>query len=82
MKTGNAPGEDDIRPEMNTFGVRWLTRACRVACRTGQAPKQWQTRVIMRKCTNYGDISLINVPGKVYAQCHEKKNAVKQSSIN
>ena len=83
MKTGKAPDEDDIRPKMlkamNTYGVRWVTRVCKVACRTGQAPKQWQTRVIIpihkegdkRKCTNYRDISLINVLGKVYAKCRE-----------
>ena len=62
-------------------GVRWLTRVCNVACRTGQAPKQWQTRVTTpihkkkdkRKCTNYRSIFLISVPGKVYAKCLEKK---------
>ena len=85
LETGKAPGEDDIRPEMlkamNIHGVRWLTRVCKVACSTGQAPKQWQTSVIIpihkkgdkRKCTNYRGISLISVPGKVYAKCLEKK---------
>ena len=85
LKTGKAPGKDNIRPEMlkamNMCGVRRLTRACKVACWTGQAPKQWQTSVIMpihkkgdkRKCTNYRGISLISVPGKVYAKCLEKK---------
>ena len=77
LKTGKAPGEDDIRPEMlkamNIYGVCWLTRVCKVACRTGQAPKQWQTSVIIpihkkedkRKCTNHRGISYISVPGKV-----------------
>ena len=85
LKTGKAPGEDDIRPEMlkakNIHGVRWLTRVCKVACSTGQAPKQWQTSVIIpihkkgdkRKCTNYRGISLISVPGKIYAKCLENK---------
>ena len=39
LKTAKANGEDDIRPEMlkamNMCGVRWLTRVCKVACRTG-----------------------------------------------
>ena len=84
LKTGKAPGEDDIRPEMleamNIYGVRWLTCVCKVACRTGQAPKQWQTNVIIpihkkgekRKCTHYRGISLISVPGKVNSECLEK----------
>ena len=50
-------------------------------CRTGLAPKQWQTGVIIpihkkgdnRKCTNYRGISLISVADKVYAKCLEKK---------
>ena len=89
MKTEKAPGEDDIRPKMlkaiNTYGVPWLIRVCKMACRTGQAPKQWQIRVIMpihekgdkRKCISYKGISLISVQGKVNAKCHEKQNAVK-----
>ena len=85
LKTGKAPGKDDIRPEMlkamNIYGVRCLTRVCKVACRTGQAPKQWQSSVTIpiyekgdkRKCNNYRGISLISVTGKVYAKCLEKK---------
>ena len=83
LKTGNALCEDDIRPEMlkamNMYGVRRLTRICKVACKTEQAPMQWQINVIIpihktgdkRKCTNYRGISLISVPGKVYAKCLE-----------
>ena len=84
LKTGKALDEDDIRPEMlkvmNMRGVRWLTRVCKVACKTGQASKQWQTSVIIpihkkgnkRKCTNYRDISLISVPCKVYGRVGER----------
>ena len=31
---------------MNMYGVCWLTRVCKVTCRTVQAPKQWQASVI------------------------------------
>ena len=34
MKTGKAPGEDDIRLKvlkaMNTYSVRWVTRVCKL----------------------------------------------------
>ena len=67
--------------EMNMYGVCWLTRVCMVACRTGQAPKQWQTSVVIpihkkgdkRKWTNYRGIFLTSVLGKVPAKCLEKK---------
>ena len=76
LKTGKAPGENDIRPEMfkamNMYGVRWLTHVCQVECSTGQAPKHWQTSVVIpihkrgdkSKCTNYRGISLIRVTDK------------------
>ena len=58
-------------------GVCWLTRVCQLG-----APKQMANQcgtVIpiykkgdKRKCTNYRGISLISVPGKVYAKCLEK----------
>ena len=53
LKSGKAPGEDDVRPEilraMNTHGVRWLIRVCKVACRTGQ----WAiTKEVANQCDN------------------------------
>ena len=51
LKTGKANGEDDIRPEMlkamNVYGVCCITRVFQVACRTGQAPTQHQTVVVI-----------------------------------
>ena len=66
---------------MNRSGVRWLTSVCQVACRTGQAPKQWHISVVIpihkkgdeRKCANCRGIFPIDAPGKVYAMCLEKK---------
>jgi len=63
-------------------GVYWLTSVCHVAWCTERGPKDWQTGVIipMRKkedrsecneCTNYRGISLLSIPGKVYAKCIE-----------
>ena len=44
LKTGKAPGKDDIPPEMlkaiNIFDVRWLTRVFRVVWKTGELLKQ------------------------------------------
>ena len=65
LKADKALRVDDIRPEMlkvmNNFEVRWLTRVCQVAWKTGEVPKQWQTSVLIpihkkghkKKCTNY-----------------------------
>ena len=87
LKTEKAPGKDDIRLEMlkamNIYGVCWLTGICNVACSAGQAPKQWQTSVIIpihkkgdkRKYTNYRGIYLIRVPGNMPNAL--KRNAVK-----
>ena len=81
LKSGKAAGEDEIRPEMlkalNREGVLWLTRVCQVAWTLGKAPKDWQTGVIIpifkkgnrKDCTNYRGISLLSLPGKVYAKC-------------
>ena len=62
------------------YGDRWLTRVFKVACRSGQAPKQWQTSVIIhmrkeiREKAPIMGAYLISVPGKVYAKCLEKKS--------
>ena len=85
LKSGKAAGDDEIRPEMlkalNRDGVLWLTRVCQVAWVSGQAPKQWQSGVVIpifkkgdqRDCNNYRGISLLSLPGKTYAKCLEKR---------
>ena len=54
---------------------------CQVAWKFGKNPRDWQTRVIIpifkkgdcKQCTNYKGISLLSLPGKVYAKYLERK---------
>ena len=85
IKSGKAAGEDEIRPEMlkslTGEGILWLTRVCQVAWKFGKTLRNWQTGVIIpifkngdrKQCTNYRGISLLSLPGKVYAKCLERK---------
>ena len=85
IKSGKAAGEDEIRPEMlkalTGEGILWLTRVCQVAWKLGKTPRDWQTGVIIpiftkgdrKQSTNYRGISLLSLPGKVYAKCLERK---------
>ena len=85
IKSGKAAGEDEIRLEMLKAligeGILWLTRVCQVAWKFGKTTRHWQTGVIIpifkkgdrKQCTNYRGISLLSLPGKVYAKCLEKK---------
>ena len=51
LKSGNAAGGDEIRPEMLKSlaweGIHWLTRVCKLAFKLGKTPKDWQTGVII-----------------------------------
>ena len=85
IKSGKAAGEDEIRPEMlkalTGEGIFWLTRVCQVAWKLGKTPRDWQTGMIIpifkkrdrKQCINYRGISLLSLPGKVYAKCLERK---------
>ena len=85
IKSGKAAGEDEIRPEMLKAligeGILWLTRVCQVTWKLGKTPRYWQPGVITpifkkgdrKQCTNYRGISLLSLPGKVYAKCLERK---------
>ena len=66
---------------MSSLEVHWLTCVFQIAWKTGKVPKQWQTSVLIlihkkgdkKKCTNHRGISLLNLPGKVYVKCLEKR---------
>ncbi|CAM4549683.1 unnamed protein product [Leuciscus chuanchicus] len=82
---GKAPGVDEIRPEylksMDVVGLSWLTRLCSIAWRSGTVPLDWQTGVVVplykkgdwRVCSNYRGITLLSLPGKVYARILERR---------
>ena len=62
-------------------GILWLTRVGQVAWKFVKTPRDWQTGVIIpifkkgdrKQCKNYRGISLLTLPGKVYAKCLERK---------
>ena len=85
IKSGKAAGEDEIRPEilkaLTGEEILWLTRVCQVAWKFGKTPRHWQPGAIIsifkkrdrKQCTNYRGISLLSLPGKVFAKCLERK---------
>ncbi|KAL3987397.1 N-acetylgalactosamine 4-sulfate 6-O-sulfotransferase [Sarotherodon galilaeus] len=82
---GRAPGVDEVRPEflkaLDVVGLSWLTRLCNVVWRSGAVPLDWQTGVVVpifkkgdrRVCSNYRGITLLSLPGKVYARVLERR---------
>ncbi|KAL0153242.1 hypothetical protein M9458_051417, partial [Cirrhinus mrigala] len=85
LPSGKAPGVDEIRPEylksLDVVGLSWLTRLCNIAWRLGTVPLDWQTGVVVplfkkrdrRVCSNYRGITLLSLPGKVYARVLERR---------
>ncbi len=82
---GKAPGVDEIRPvylkSLDVVGLSWLTRLCNIAWRSGTVPLGWQIGVVVplfkkgdrRVCSNYRGITLLSLPGKVYARVLERR---------
>ncbi len=82
---GKTPGVDEIRPEylksLDVVGLSWLTRLCNIAWRSGTVPLGWQIGVVVplfkkgdrRVCSNYRGITLLSLPGKVYARVLERR---------
>ncbi|TWW74372.1 R2DM Retrovirus-related Pol polyprotein from type II retrotransposable element [Takifugu flavidus] len=80
-----APGADQIRSgylkALDVVGLSWLTRLCNIAWTSGAVPLDWQTGVVVpifkrgdqRVCSNYRGITLLSLPGKVYARVLEKR---------
>ncbi|KAK3508625.1 hypothetical protein QTP70_000912 [Hemibagrus guttatus] len=82
---GKAPGLDEICPEylksLDVVGLSWLTRLCNIAWRSGTVPLDWATGVVIplfkkgdrRMCSNYREITLLSLPGKVYSRVLERR---------
>ena len=83
--SGKASGVDGIGPEMlkamDIVGLLWLTRLFNVAWESGTVPVAWQTGVVVpifkkgdrRVCSNYREITLLSLPGKVYSRVLERR---------
>uniref|UniRef100_A0AAQ6IH68 Reverse transcriptase domain-containing protein n=1 Tax=Anabas testudineus TaxID=64144 RepID=A0AAQ6IH68_ANATE len=85
LLNGKAPGVDEIRPEylksLDVVGLSWFIRRCSIAWRSGTVPLDWHTGVVVplfkkggrRVCSNYRGITLLSLPGKVYARVLERR---------
>ena len=80
LKKGKAEGVCGISGELLKAGgevvIEWLFKIYNMVWRTGVAPEDWQRAIIVpihkkssrRKCGNYRGISLLSIPGKVFAR--------------
>ena len=85
LRGSGAPGVDEVRPgylkALDVVGLSWLTRLCNIAWTSGAVPLEWQTGVVVpifkkgdqRVCSNYRGITLLSLPGKVYARVLERR---------
>ena len=85
IKIGKAPGADGIYPEMIVHqgmeGDRLLLKVCQVAFKMKMVPEDWRKSIIIpihkggasTQCENYRGISLLSVPGKLYARILENR---------
>ncbi|KAK3512120.1 hypothetical protein QTP70_031238 [Hemibagrus guttatus] len=82
---GKALGVDEICPEylksLDVVGLSWLTRLCNIAWRSGTVPLDWANGVVVplfkkgdrRVFSNYREITLLSLPGKVYSRVLERR---------
>ena len=85
IKCGKAAGVDEVKPELIKYsgetGLRWLHRIISMAWNFREVPLDWRKGVIApiykkgdkKDCNNYRPISLLSVPGKVYASVLEAR---------
>ncbi|KAI3377438.1 hypothetical protein L3Q82_008416 [Scortum barcoo] len=85
LRSGKAPGVDEIRPEylksLDVVGLSWLTRLCNITWRLGTVPLVWQTGVVVpllkrgpESVFQLQGITLLSLPGrKVYARVLERR---------
>jgi len=72
---------DEYLKSLVVVGLSWLTRLCNITWRSGTVPLDWQTRVVVplfkkgdrRVWSNYRGITLLSLPGKVYARVLERR---------
>ena len=79
LKSGKASGVCGIQGELLKAGgevsVKWLQEIYNMVWRTGVVPRDWRRAVIVpihkkgsrKLCKNYRGISLLSIPGKVFA---------------
>ncbi|TWW64942.1 hypothetical protein D4764_22G0005890 [Takifugu flavidus] len=82
---GGASGADEVRlgylKALDVVGLSWLTRLWNIAWTSGAVLLDWQTGVVVptfksgdqRVCSSYRGITLLSLPGKVYARVLEKR---------
>ena len=85
LKSKKAPGVCGVTGEMLKAGgevtVRWMHSIVNVAWEAGSVPEDWRKALVIpvhkkgskMQCTNYRSISLLSIPGKVYARILDYK---------
>ena len=81
LKNGKAPGVWWVTGKMLKAGgravVQWLHKIIELTWRSGNVPMDWKALIHKKrsrtKCENYRSISLLSIPGKVYASILETR---------